>query len=185
MNRKACSERAGVPQGIVVFGANGCGKTTLGRALAKALRYRHMDAEDYYFEKSDIHYANPCSKDEAIARMLADINKHGAFVLSAVTGDFGDEITSKYALGVWLSAPTAIRMERIAARSVDKHGARALPGGDLYDDRQRFLAFAQARDLSVIDKWAGTLACPVLCIDATDTVKANVRRVLLLYRALT
>ena len=38
--------------GIIIFGPNGSGKTTLGRELAKALHYKHMDIEDYYFEKT-------------------------------------------------------------------------------------------------------------------------------------
>ena len=50
-------------QGIIVFGANGSGKTTLGRELALAFNYKHMDIEDYYFEKSDIPYTKARSLD--------------------------------------------------------------------------------------------------------------------------
>src|SRR5690554_4283083 len=42
------------PHGIIIFGANGSGKTTLGRELANVLRFKHMDIEDYHFEKSEI-----------------------------------------------------------------------------------------------------------------------------------
>ena len=44
------------PRGIIVFGANGSGKTTLGRELARILTFKHMDREEYYFEKSEIPY---------------------------------------------------------------------------------------------------------------------------------
>ena len=40
--------------GIIVFGANGSGKSTFGRELARVLNFKHMDIEDYYFEKSEI-----------------------------------------------------------------------------------------------------------------------------------
>lgn len=39
------------PHGIIIFRANGSGETTLGRELANMLNFKHMDIEDYNFEK--------------------------------------------------------------------------------------------------------------------------------------
>ena len=39
--------------GILICGYNGCGKTTLGKELAKTLGYKFMDIEDYYFPIND------------------------------------------------------------------------------------------------------------------------------------
>ena len=92
--------------GIIVFGANGSGKSTLGRELAYVLNFTHMDIEDYHFEKSEIPYSIERSHEDCLNLMLADIRKYKSFVLSAVTGDFGEEISSMYELAVWISAPT-------------------------------------------------------------------------------
>ncbi len=154
-------------RGIIIFGANGSGKTTLGRELARILNFKHIDAEDYYFEKSDITYSRPRLKDEAIKLMLADIEKHGAFVLSSVTGDYGEEIASMYDLAIFLSAPIETRMERIEKRVFEKHGERVLMGGDMHEQEQRFLEFARTRNLSLIDEWAETLECPIIHVDGT------------------
>lgn len=57
--------------GIIIFGANGSGKTTLGRELAGLLGFRHMDIEDYYFEKSEIPYTVKRSRKDCLELMIA------------------------------------------------------------------------------------------------------------------
>lgn len=155
------------PKGIIVFGANGSGKSTLGKELACLLNFKYMDIEDYYFKKSDIPYSKPRSKEEVIKLMLADIKRYGSFVISAVTGDFEDYITSLYDLAVFLSAPLDIRMQRIKDRAYEKFGNRVLQGGDMYESQKNFEEFARTRDLKIIDNWANTLSCPIIHIDGT------------------
>lgn len=171
-------------EGIAVFGANGCGKTTLGRELARLLNIKQLDAEDYYFEKSEIPYAKPRPKDEVIALMLKDIEKNRTFVISGVTCDYGSEICSMYVLGVSLSVPDEIRYKRVENRSFDKFGERILPGGDMAEQESRFLEFVKNRDLSVIDKWAKTLDCPILHLDGTKSVAENIGVIVRQYHSL-
>jgi adenylate kinase family enzyme len=156
------------PSGIIVFGANGSGKTTVGRELARILNFKHMDHEAYAFKESEIPYAAPRSNEECIGLMLDDIEKHRSFVISAVTGDFGDIIPQYYEFAVFLSVPLELRMERIEQREYERHGERVLEGGDMYEARKNFLAFAASRNLSRIDQWAETLTCPVIRIDGTE-----------------
>ena len=100
-------------RGIIVFGANGGGKTTLGRELAHVLGYKHMDIEDYYFEKSEITYAMARSREGCLDLVFADIKKHRDFVVTAVTGDFGGRIMQLYRLAVHFSASLELCMTRI------------------------------------------------------------------------
>ena len=159
--------------GIIVFGANGAGKTTLGRELARRLGFKYMDIEDYYFAPAAIPYTRPRSRDEAIGLLLADIEKHGAFVLSAVTGDFGEEITALYDLAVYLTAPKEVRMRRIEQRGYECFGERVREGGDMCEQELKFCAWAAARDLSKIDQWADSLTCPVLRLDGAKDIAEN------------
>lgn len=167
-----------MPEGIIICGANGSGKTTLGRELARILNCKYMDIEDYYFEKSDIPYTKACSREECVRRMLSDIYKYNSFVLSAVDGNFGEEITKMYELAVFLSVPVEIRMERIKQRTYEQHGERVMPGGDMYEQQQRFIEFARTRSLSHIDMWMKTLKCPVIRLDGTKAIFENVPIVL-------
>lgn len=172
------------PQGILVFGANGSGKTTLGRELAKRMGFKHMDHEAYAFKESAIPYTEERSREDCLALLLEDIRKHGAFVLSAVTGDFGEEITRHYRLAVQLSVPLALRLRRIEQREYARHGARVLEGGDMYASRRQFIDFVASRSLSNIDAWAQALPCPVLRLDGTDDLQGSAKKIAERYDAL-
>lgn len=161
------------PRGIILCGLNGSGKTTLGRELAGLLHWKHMDHEAYHFEESEIPYTVERPYEVCLRLMLADIEKHGSFVLSAVTGDFGDTIPQLYALAVCLSAPHELRMQRIRQRAHDQHGKRVLMGGDMHAQHERFLDFAASRSPSRVEQWTRTLTCPVLHMDGTADPRAN------------
>lgn len=102
-----------MPKGIIVFGANGSGKSTLGRELARVLSFKYMDVEDYHFIKSEIPYTLERTRGDCLNLVLADIENHGSFVLSAFIGDFNEDISSMYNLAVLMSAPLETRIERI------------------------------------------------------------------------
>lgn len=155
------------PHGIILFGANGSGKTTLGSELAHILNFKHMDHENYHFEKSEIPYTAVRPYEDCLSLMLADIKKYRSFVLTAVTGDFGDTIPKFYDLAVFISAPIELRMERIEQRAYKQHGERIRKGGDMYEQHMKFTDFVASRSLLRIEQWAETLTCPVIHIDGT------------------
>ena len=161
------------PHGIIIFGANGSGKTTLGREVARILNFKHMDIEDYHFEKSEIPYTVERSREECLALLLTDIERFTTFVLSAVTGDFGDIIPQYYKLGVLISAPLDLRLERIKQRELERHGTRVHECGDMYKQQLKFIDFVTHRDLSRIDEWAETLSCPIIRVDGTIDLQVN------------
>lgn len=165
------------PIGIIVFGANGSGKTTLGRELARILNFKHMDIEAYCFEESEIPYTRPRSREDYLELMLTDIEKYRSFVISTVIGDLGDIIPKFYQLGVYISAPYELRMERVKQRSYEQHGDRILEGGDMYEQELRFFNFVASRPLSKIDQWAETLTCPVIRIDGTEDWRTNAAKI--------
>ena len=159
--------------GIVICGPNGSGKSTLGRALAGALGYRLMDAEDYYFPDPQSAYSMSRTREEVRTLLLEDMNRYGQFVLVSVNGDWGEEINARCGLVVWLDAPLELRLERVKQRTLDRFGERALPGGDLYEQEEAFHAFAAARSVERIERWLDTVSCPVLRLDGTREIAAN------------
>ena len=163
-------ENASMPKGILIFGANGSGKTTLGRALADRLGMKHIEVEDYAFEEAEIPFSVMRARADCVQRMRADIDRYGDFVLTAVNGDFGEALEKMYRLAVWLTAPANVRLQRIEAREKARFGARVAPGGDMYEQQQRFRDFVCTRSYAHLDAWAETLHCPLLRLDGTDAL---------------
>ena len=164
--------------GICICGLNGSGKTTLGSVLAKKLGFYHMDVEHYYFAPDDIAYAFPRDRETVREKILSDIRTHGHFVLTAVKGDLGAEIVSRYRMVVVLQAPQDIRTERVVRRSQERFGARMLPGGDLYEKESRFLRFVAERTEAPIEAWISTLSCPILYLCGTDSPEQNAESII-------
>lgn len=167
-----------MPNGIIIFGANGSGKSTLAREVANILNYKHMDIEDYHFIESEVPYTKARARKECLKLMLEDINSHNNFVLSAVTGDFGDNIESMYSFAVLLSAPIEIRIDRVKNRAFVQHGKRVSEGGDMYKQHLAFVEFVRTRTSDRIVQWKRKLKCPVITIDSTKPVSKNIELIL-------
>ncbi len=168
------NERLTGAHGILVMGLNGCGKSTLGRALAERLGYRFMDAEDYYFPAGqDNPYAISRSREEALALLRADTGRYPRFVYASVFGPRDEAVEARCALAVVLRAPKDVRLSRVESRGIARFGARVAKGGDMYEQEQAFLAFASERTEADVEAHAARLNCPVLRLDATRPVAQN------------
>ena len=72
--------------GIQICGLNGCGKSTLGRALAERIGFYFIDNENLFFSRSntDESYMNPKSRQEAELLLVEEVRKHPNFVFAVV-----------------------------------------------------------------------------------------------------
>lgn len=166
--------------GIVICGLNGVGKSTLGKALAEALRFYFIDSEELYFPKESPcdTYSFPRTHEEAKELLLYKVKAHENFVFSAVKGNYGEKITSLYRYAVLIEVPKEIRMERVKNRSFETFGDRMLPGGDLYEQEKRFFHMAESRTEESVRKWAQSLGCPVIRADGAKEVEENVNAII-------
>ena len=162
--------------GILVCGLNGCGKSTLGRALAERLGYRFIDNEDLYFPKTDAGYlyASPRSKEEVEALLLEEVRQYPDFVFAAVRGDYGEAVLPLYRWAVLLEVLREVRIERVRQRSFRKFGGRMLPGGDLYEKEEAFFKLVASRPEDFVEAWIPALRCPVIRVDGTRPVAETV-----------
>lgn len=160
-----------MPNGIIIMGLNGSGKSTICRELAGLLNYRRMDVEDYYFLDSDIPYTKSRTQEEVKQLMLDDIKHYHNYILSSVGCNWGSEIVSTYKLAVLLYAPLEVRLERIKQREIARFGNRVLDGGDMYESQRRFHDMVVSRSAEDVRLQACSLTCPVLEIDATQPLK--------------
>ena len=162
--------------GIQICGLNGCGKSTLGRALAERIGFHFIDNENLYFYRSntDEPYMNPKSRTDVERLLMDEVSKHPDFVFSAVKGDYGKDIIPMYNYVVVIEVPREIRLQRVRNRSFQKFGNRMLMGGDLYDQEEKFFQMVASRRDEYVDNWLQTVKCPIIRVDGTKPIEENV-----------
>ena len=67
---------------IIIFGASGAGTTTLGRTLAEKLGWKHLDADDYYWEPTDPPFQYKIPLEERNRRLWRDLQAHQSVIIS-------------------------------------------------------------------------------------------------------
>ena len=160
---------------IHIFGASGSGTSTLGRALAEKTGFRFMDTDDYYWLPAEPMYTLKRPIPERLALMARDLDECSDAVLSGSLAGWGDPLIPRFTLAVRLVTPTPVRMERLKQREYARYGRRILPGGDLFEQSQAFLAWAAQyddglpplRSRALHDLWQQKLSCPLLTLDGT------------------
>lgn len=160
---------------ILVCGANGAGKTTLGWALAEALHVPFMDIEGYFFPQTEEkdRYAVSRTQEEAVKRLLQDMNKHDDFVLAAVKVDYGQGLVDLLSCAVHVIVPKAVRMKRVRDRSLKMFGDRVRAGGDLYEREKRFFDLVDQRPENLVHTWLATTGIPIIEVDGQRAVAHN------------
>lgn len=183
--------------GIAIFGLNGAGKSTLTHALAKDLNYYEMDVEDYYFPEQkesrknaleniatsaadfseELPYSNSRSKEEVQETLLKDIKEHPDFIIAGVNMNWCEEILSSIEFAFWVKAPLEKRLERIQYREEKRFGARALRGGDMYEQQEEFRKVVASREEASLEECVKRLPCPVVILDGTVPVDINIEKI--------
>jgi adenylate kinase family enzyme len=169
-----------------VLGASGSGTTTLGAALAAALRCPHIDADDYYWRQTDPPFTvknDPPQRVAALQRALAEQDR---WVLSGSVCGWGDVLRPAFTLAVFLWIPPARRLQRLIMRERQRFGSRIDAGGDMFEQHRAFLDWAsrydsagpEMRSRSLHETWLATLPCPVLRLEAEASVERLVATVL-------
>ena len=166
--------------GIQICGLNGCGKSTLGRALAEKIGFHFIDNENLYFSRTntDEPYMNPKSRTDVERLLMDEVSKHPDFVFSAVKGDYGKDIIPMYNYVVVIEVPREIRLQRVRNRSFQKFGNRMLIGGDLHDQEEAFFQMVESRRDDYIEDWLQTVKCPIIRVDGTKPIDENVKHII-------
>lgn len=166
--------------GIQICGLNGCGKSTLGRALADKIGFHFIDNENLYFVRNQANepYANPRSQEEVERLLMNEVDKHPNFVFAAVKGNYGKDIIPMYTYVVVIEVPKEIRSQRVRNRSFQKFGNRMQIGGDLYEQEETFFRMAESRQDDYVENWLQSVQCPIIRVDGTKTIEENVEYII-------
>lgn len=173
--------------GFHILGAPGSGVSTLGRALAQHLGYRHLDTDDFHwFTEDELPYRRRRNPDHRRQLLQAALAQDPNWILSGALCGWGDVFIPQFDAVIYLWLPAEIRLERIRARETERYGAaRIQNGGDLNGVFEKFCAWAAAYDEAdathlrsrVREKaWLKELSSPVLYMETEATVTSLVEQ---------
>lgn len=176
--------------GIMITGAPGAGKTTLGELLAKELGYAFLDIDEYIWRKdTEIPFSQMYSKNEKISRLMGAVSACDHFVMAGSMDSFHEHFDPFFKLVVHLQTDTNIREMRVRQREFERFGNRILEDGDMYDKHERFINELAGYDIGMggctlqqHELWLKSLLCKVIQLNGSDDLDSNVKRIIEAYR---
>ena len=170
--------------GIHILGASGAGTSTLARAVVRGYALAHVDTDDHYWLPTDPPYSTARAEPARLESLRAALDEAGRFVLSGSLCGWGDALVPRFELVVFLAVPTAVRLERLRYREVERYGAQAVaPGGVMHENYLEFMEYAagyeaggiEMRSRALHERWLATLTCPVVRLEGEESVEERLR----------
>lgn len=161
---------------ILVMGASGSGTSTLGQALATQLGGKHLDLDNYFWMATTPPFTQKRDRTERLESLLHDLRAADDVVASGSLVDWGQEAEDAFDLIVFLTVPTALRLQRLRQREAERFGAanpEFLIWASQYDEGP-----PAGRSLAKHEAWLRERRCFVLRIAGDTSVEDRVGRVL-------
>ncbi len=164
---------------IHLFGASGCGATTLGAAIGQRLGIPHLEADDYYWLPTDPPFTDKYPKEERWRRIRERLQGHDDWVLSGGSVyNWGEGLVPAFTLAVFLRLAPQERMARLRRREAERYGTALDTDAAMQAKSRAFLAWAAGYDsgaegtrtLEQHRQWIRELHCPVLTLDTRASV---------------
>jgi adenylate kinase family enzyme len=174
---------------VHIFGAAGCGSSTLGWALARRLGCQYLDIDDFHWLPTTPAFQRKRPTLERLHLLSEATTSSHQWVLSGSVAGWGDALISQFDLVVFLYVPTEVRLARLQRRERARFGTALASGGAMHDQHQAFLRWAAGYDsglsggrtLRADATWLGYLPCPVLCLIGERGVAEQIDRLLLFW----
>lgn len=169
---------------ILLFGASGAGTTTLANSLATHLNWVHLDADEYYWAKTQPPFQIKLPLEKRNQNLQADFNKYENVMISGSLITWSTYWNTAFDLGVFLQLPPKLRMERLKNRELERYGAQLKTDKKIIKQSADFLAWAEKYDDASFDgrslrqhkKWIQLLDCKVIEItgDLTNAERIEI-----------
>ncbi|CAM1340065.1 AAA family ATPase [Tenacibaculum amylolyticum] len=155
---------------IIIFGASGSGTTTLAKTLAEKLNWTHLDADNYYWEKTTPPFQKKVAKQKRNKNLQEDFLKSNQVIVSGSLATWESYWNTAFDLGVFLRIPAPIRMERLLKREEALYGEQLLHNPEIIANSKAFLDWAAqyddplftGRSITQHKKWIEKLSCKVI-----------------------
>lgn len=171
---------------ILVFGASGCGTTTLAKEIEKRTTYVNLDVDDYYWKNTEPPFQQKLALQERNRNLNIAFRKFENIIVSGSLVSWGAEWETAFDLAVFIRLSNNERMERLKKREIERYGEKLLTDHTAHNNSKAFLEWANqyedpsfnGRSLKTHINWIKKLDCHVLGIDGEWNLKTKVQQVL-------
>jgi len=162
---------------IIVFGASGSGTTTLAKTLAKRLNRIYLDADEYYWKKTNPPFQTKLPLKKRNKNLKTDFVKSGKVIVSGSLVTWSDYWNTAFDLGIFLKIPKSLRMERLQNREFERYGSKLKTDREIIKKSNEFLQWAEkyddesftGRSINQHKKWIELLDCEIIQIEGDLT----------------
>ncbi len=169
---------------IIIFGASGAGTSTLAKAFARENGYLHLEADNYYWLKTERPYESRRDPAERNKLFLEDLNSHHKVVVAGSIFKWDPAMAGLFDLAVFLWLPPEIRMQRLILREKQRYGSLLDSDPWLKKHNAEFIAWASrydepgfpSRSLTLHKEWIAQLKIPVLEISGDFPLAERLQR---------
>ncbi len=171
---------------VHIFGAAGCGSSTLAWALARRLGCQYLDGDHCLWLPTTPPFQKKRTAPERLRVLTEATASAQRWVLSGSIAGWGDALIPSLNLVVFMYVRTEVRLARLQRREGARFGDALELSGPMYDQHQAFLRWAAGYDpglsggrtLWADATWLGYLPCPVMCLIGECGTAEQVSRVL-------
>ncbi|MBC9929447.1 AAA family ATPase [Chitinophaga qingshengii] len=170
---------------IIIFGASGAGTSTLAKAFARENGYTYVEADDYYWLKTERPFETKRNPAERNQLFLEELNSHDKVVVAGSVFNWGPDIPGLFDFAVFLWLPPEIRMQRLILREKQRYGTLLDSDPWFKAENEAFITWASrydepgfaGRSLTHHKHWITQLKVPVLEISGDFPLAERLRRV--------
>ena len=168
---------------IHIFGASGTGTTTLGYDLSQVYGWKHLDADDYYWEKTLPPFQSKIPLIRRNANIKTDFLKNENCIISGSMVSWGMEWKAAFDLAVFLYVPAEVRLKRLLDREKQRYGELLKTDEKTIADSKAFIDWArkyddrnfEGRSITQHEKWIEQLDSVVVKLEGDTTRDERVR----------
>ncbi|MDW3646533.1 MAG: AAA family ATPase [Bacteroidia bacterium] len=168
---------------ILIFGASGSGTTTLGKLLSSKMGYTFLDADDFYWEKTDPPFTEKVPLALRSKNLQAALEAEKRAIISGSLVTWGDYWLTAFDLAIFLHLSPHIRLQRLGDRELKRYGDKLQHDPDRRANSKAFLAWAakyddpefEGRSIRQHEDWIKKLSSAILRIEGDLDLEEKVR----------
>jgi adenylate kinase family enzyme len=160
---------------VLITGASGSGTTTLGRALADALKAPFFDVDDYFWLPSEPPYQQQRDPAARLSLLAGDLARAPRAVIAGSVIQWGQVLEDSFSLVVFLTLQPEVRLARLRRRETARFGQpdpKFIDWAAQYDDGQ-----LEVNSRTGDERWLAGRSCTVLRIEGSMSTRERVAEV--------